>query len=385
MPFYPEWRIWPRYRGRPWQREHIDGVDILRSWHFVRPNPSTATRIAHEASLSLFALPNLIRVLRGAREVYVVTPALSYAFLGSVIAALLRVRRVLVVKDVMPDAAIELGMMRNRLVIEASRALARWTYRLANEIHTLGEGMRRRIARLAGDSGKIRIVVDTVDPEELMPVPRSDNEFRRRHVPEGTFAVLHTGNMGQKQDLDLILDAAAALRSDPSFRFYVFGDGAAKARFLARKRKLGLGNVSHFPLQDRWLLRHMLCGADVVLVSQVPEVVDIVVPSKLITSMAAGAMVVVAAARMSEAARLVRECRGGITIPASDDHALVTVLRRVRDREIDTAAFRRRAREFAVRTFGREAVYGPIATRILAGTTGNVAEGGERLQPAADV
>src|SRR3989454_2808998 len=53
-------------------------------------------------------------------------------------------------------------------------------------------------------------------------------------------------------------------------------------------------NVSHHPLQERSLLSHVLSGADVVLVSQLAEVVDIVVPSKLVTAMGAGAMIVAA-------------------------------------------------------------------------------------------
>ena len=60
---------------------------------------------------------------------------------------------------------------------------------------------------------------------------------------------------------------------------------------------MALENVSHYPLQSRSFLAHMLSGADIVVVSQVAEVIDIVVPSKLLTAMASGAMIVAAASR----------------------------------------------------------------------------------------
>jgi colanic acid biosynthesis glycosyl transferase WcaI len=323
------------------------------------------TRLLHEFTMSLFGAPRIVQAIWGADVVYLVSPGLSYACMGMMLSKLMRRRTVLIVKDVMPDAAVELGMLRNRFLIGVSRALACWIYRRADEIHTLGQGMRRRIARDV-DASKVRIVPDTIDGVELEPVPPQANEFRRRYVPAGTFSVLHTGNMGQKQDLDLLLHTASRYKDDRSVHFYVFGDGAAKDRFLRKRDELGLSNVSHHPLQDRGMLRHMLSGADVVLVSQLPEVVDIVVPSKLLTALGAGAMIVAACAPESETARLVRESGGGIVIPASDDQALSWAIQRIRTDAVNVARMRRQAREFALQHFERGAVYGPLLQEPLA-------------------
>jgi colanic acid biosynthesis glycosyl transferase WcaI len=366
LPYYPEWRIWDDYRGTLWRTDRDNRMTVFRAWHFVSPTPSTFTRLLHELTLSVLGAPRMLQAMWGADLVYVVSPDLVFAFTGMLLALVERRRRVLVVKDVMPDAAIELGMLRNPVAIAVSRWMARCLYRWAGEIYTLGEGMRRRIAREVESAGKVRIVPDTIDAAELEPVPYDVNDFRRRFVPSGTFAVLHTGNMGKKQDLELLLRAADRLRDDRAVHFYVFGDGAAREPFLQLRESLRLNNVSLHPLQDRSMLRHMLSGADVVLVSQLPEVVDIVVPSKLLTALGAGAMIVAACAPDSETARLVNECAGGLVIPASDDEALVRVLQRIRAGEVDVTQHRRRAREFAVQKFDRRAVYGPLVDGYLA-------------------
>ncbi len=365
MPYYPQWKIWRDYRGAFWRKDEHKGMVILRSWHVVSPHPSTLTRLLHELSLAAFGLPNMVRVLHRARMAFVVVPALSYALVGVVVAALTGVTRIVIVKDVMPDAAVELGMLRNPLMIALSRLMARWVYRLADEIHTLGEGMRARIERASPQNKRIRIVSDTIDGAELAPVPVDRNEFRRRFVADGVFAVLHTGNMGRKQDLDLLLRAAVRLKHDPSIQLYIFGDGAEKERFLKRRDELALTNISHFPLQERWMLPHMLSGADIVLVSQLPEVVDIVVPSKLLTALGAGAMIVAACASESETARLVRASEGGIVIPASDDSALAEQIHRIRAGVVDVASYRQRARDFALRSFDRDTVYAGVVDELF--------------------
>ncbi len=359
LPYYPEWRIWDGYRSALWRTERLGGMTIRRTWHFVSPQPSTITRLLHEVTLSLFGTPRILQAIWGADVVYLVSPGLSYACMGMLLSKLMRRRTVLIVKDVMPDAAIELGMLRSRFLISVSRALARWIYRRADEIHTLGEGMRRRITRDV-EAWKVRIVPDTIDGAELEPVTPEANEFRRRYVAAGTFAVLHTGNMGQKQDLELLLRTASRYKDDPGVQFYVFGDGAAKERFLRTRDELGLRNVWHHPLQDRGMLRHMLSGADVVLISQLPEVVDIVVPSKLLTALGAGAMIVAACAAESETARLVGDSEGGIVIDASDDAALHGAIERIRAGQVDVARMRRQAREFAVQRFDRNVIYGAL-------------------------
>jgi colanic acid biosynthesis glycosyl transferase WcaI len=104
----------------------------------------------------------------------------------------------------------------------------------------------------------------------------------------------------------------------------------------------------------------MLSGADMVLISQLPELVDIVVPSKLLTALGAGAMIVAACASDSETARLVRESGGGLLVPASDDEALAGVMMRLRVGQVDTTRLRRQAREFAVQRFDRNAIYGAL-------------------------
>ena len=363
MPYYPEWRIYDGYRGRIRMTESRSRIAIHRGWHYTRLAPSTLQRILHELTLCMFSIPNMIRV-SNADVVYVVSPDLAFAFVAMLIARIRGARRVLIVQDVMPDAAIELGMLRNKLLIALSRLMAKSIYAGASRIYTLGEGMRRRIVAAGAKPEKVHIAPNTIDTAELAPRTNQGRPFRERFVASGKFAVVHAGNMGEKQDLELLLRTARLMKHDSTVHFYVFGDGAVRESFLRRRDEWSLDNVSHFPFQDRAMLPHLLYGADVLLVSQRSEVVDIVVPSKLMTAMGAGAMIVAACAAESETAAILRASGGGVVVPAGDEHALAAEIKRIQTGVVDVQRNRESVAAFAQRTFERRVAYAPIVSHL---------------------
>jgi colanic acid biosynthesis glycosyl transferase WcaI len=367
MPYYPEWSIYPSYSGKLWSVEQRNDVVIYRAAHFASPKPSTLGRVLHEASLCLFSLPNILRALRDTKVAFVISPDLSHAFLACMLARAFRTQLILYVQDVMPDAAVDTGLLRNKVAIAAAKGMARAIYRAADRVYTLSPGMKRRITQLAGSTRSIEIVPNTIDAQELRPQAGSGTPFRDSFVSKGVFAVVHSGNMGEKQDLGLLLRTARRLLNDPSIHFYVFGDGAVKKEFLTTKEEWKLHNISHFPLQERRMLPHILNEADLCLVSQAQSIVDVVVPSKLITSMGAAAMIVAACHHESETAILLRASRGGLIIPSGDDEALAKTITDARDGLYDTDAFRENARSYACNYFDRALVYLPIVHAVMAG------------------
>ena len=365
LPYYPQWEIYPEYKGMLYRTEQHGEVLVKRAWHYSRSHPGAIGRIMHEASLGAFALPRILNALNQADVAIIVSPDLSLAFVAARAARALDVPYVLSVQDVMPDAAIELGMLADGAPARLARHFARSIYSSAQRIYTLSEGMRSRIDALSGVGEKTHIVPNTIDTREFELGADGGRPFREEFVSPGTFAVVHSGNMGEKQDLDVLLRAARSLLPENDVHFYVFGDGAVRGRFEQRCREWSLSNVSLKPFQSRELLPHMLRGADAVLVSQRAEVVDIVVPSKLVTAMAAGAMIVAACADDSDTARILRASGGGVIVPAGDAEALVTALRAIKAGHIDERRHRERVREYAVQHFQREKAYAPVVDFLM--------------------
>lgn len=364
MPYYPDWRIHKTYKRKILLTENVRGMHVTRGWHYVRPAPSAFGRVLHEFTLCITLLPVLIRLAKRCDIAIIVMPDLFLAGMAIAVARTARVKSILFVQDVMPDAAIETGVLKNPSLIRMSTALARKVYNLAGQIYTIGPGMLRRVATYVAPSKPIRIVSNTVDIAEFSDTAKRRAQFRSRVVHLGKFTVVHSGNMGKKQNLPIIAEVASLMSDYREIGFLVFGDGGEKESFLTLIAEREIQNVFHFPLQSREQFGDSLIGADVVLITQLAEVSDIVVPSKLITAMAAGAMIIAACSNDTEMARILRESDAGIVISPNDARGIVEAILKVKRGVIDSEGYRRRAKNYAADNYSRDRVYGPVVTAL---------------------
>jgi colanic acid biosynthesis glycosyl transferase WcaI len=157
-----------------------------------------------------------------------------------------------------------------------------------------------------------------------------------------------------KQKLDNVLEAAAQLRDDSSTAFCLVGGGTDKEHLQEFAASRGLPNVKFLPLEPKELLPGMLAAANVLLVNQSAQVVDMVIPSKLVTYMAAGRAVVAAVEASSEVARAIERAACGLVVPPEDPAALAAAISRLKSDQEMAARFGRAGRRFAEKHFDRE-------------------------------
>jgi colanic acid biosynthesis glycosyl transferase WcaI len=134
--------------------------------------------------------------------------------------------------------------------------------------------------------------------------------------------VLHAGNIGLSQNLDVVIDAAERLKARPDIVFLFIGDGNRKAALEKRVRERGLTNVRFLPFQPRHQLRWTYATSDVCLVSLKPGLAGYIVPSKLYPILAAGRPYIAAVESISEVASLTERHRCGVLVPPGDAGAL---------------------------------------------------------------
>jgi glycosyltransferase involved in cell wall biosynthesis len=131
--------------------------------------------------------------------------------------------------------------------------------------------------------------------------------------------------LGYSQDLDVVLDAARILE-DGGWRseilFLIVGDGVERPRLEAKARQMGLNNVRFLPMQPREKYPAVLHASDIGLVTLHAEVRTPVVPSKILSIMAAGRPVVAAMNLDGDGPRLIAEARCGLCVPPEDPRAL---------------------------------------------------------------
>ena len=327
FPYYPEWRIAEPYRGKLRSVETRNGVRIVRSWLWVPESVTSAKRVAHEAS---FIFTSTLSALGVGRPdvIFVLSPPLGLAASVIGLKKLWRVPYVYDVQDLQPDAAAELGMLRNRTLLRFLYRLEKAAYENAAVVTTLTSGMRERIIAKGIPAEKVVLIRHGADPELFRLTEDSAPDFRQRYGFNGDFLVSHTGNMGIKQGLDVLLGAAEQMR-DTGAKFLLVGDGADRPRLEQMAAERGLRNVHFMPLLERKDFHGLLMASDVCVITQQKSVSDIVFPSKSVTLLAAGRPVVASVNDGSEVARAMRTSGGGTVVEPENAGALSSELKRL--------------------------------------------------------
>jgi colanic acid biosynthesis glycosyl transferase WcaI len=274
----------------------------------------------------------------------VVSPPLGQAVNAILLSRLWRIPYVFDVQDLQPDSAAELDMLPSwalGMLYKVEKA----AYRHATLVTTLTNGMRKRIIDKDVPPEKVRLIEPRVDNSLLDVGQIEGNAFRKRFGLGERFLVTHSGNMGVKQGLDVIVDAAALCRSDHSMQFLLVGDGAVCERLQRRVAVLALDNVRFLPLLEEEDFRGLLAASDICLLTQQKSVSEIAFPSKVVTYFAAGCAVIGSVNSDSEIARTIRDSGAGKIVAPEDARALLAAILELRDQ--DLRKYRKNAQEYA--------------------------------------
>jgi len=355
-PYYPEWRVPESYRRPAWRRELLDGVEVLRAPLYVPARVTGAGRVLHELSFGASCLawwPTLWT--RSWDAVLAVCPLLQSGLIPALLARRQKIPFIFHVQDLQLDAARELAIIRQPLLFALLERLERFLFTQAQAVTTISRAMAARIKAKGAPPARVHFLPNWADLEDITPgQPRQ--VLRRELGLSDEILVLYAGNMGEKQGLDLILDAAAMTRHRPELRYILAGQGAARRRLRDRARDLGLETVRFLPIQARERFPLLLAAADLHLVVQKDRAADLVMPSKLGNILAAGGPFIATARPETELGRITLESRAGLLTPPEDAGALAqAVLHLAREKEA-REKMGRRARNFAEACLGRDKI-----------------------------
>lgn len=257
------------------------------------------------ATLRCFTLPRMDLCL-----VLTTPPFIGLA--GVLLRALRKTRLALWTMDLYPEVAVACkvlpeGSLRHRFFARLSRL----TYRKAERIFALGDHMADRLAQAGADPDKIRVVHNWVPREAVQPVRRDRSQMRRSLAPQKDQVILmYSGNIGRGHGLEATAEAIGQLSPGQRDRLKVVfvGTGRMRAPLQEKVRQLELADTIEFrDYQPLEMLADSLAAGDVHLVGQRPDMVGLIVPSKLYGILAAGRAVLYVGPEQSEVADILRE------------------------------------------------------------------------------
>jgi len=356
MPYYPEWEIHEKYKGKFWFTEIIDGVHIHRCPLYVPKELSSKKRILHEVSFLKSTFFVWLKMLFSKKfdVVFCVAPPFHLAFLPIMYRFFRKTKIVYHVQDLQVDAAHELGMIRNQSFFKFMFGVEKWLMKNSTKVSSISEGMISKIKAKGIPSDKILFFPNWVDANSIHPL-RKENSLRKEwNIDAETKVVLYSGNLGEKQGLEIIIEVAKDFSKEKNVLFLICGSGGEKEKLIKSAQDAGLSNIRFLPLQPYEKLSALLATADVHLVLQKKSASDLVMPSKLTGILAAGGCAVITALPGTSLYDIISQNKCGILIEPESVKALENGIEFALNSDIQV--FQQNARRYAERYLDKDTI-----------------------------
>ncbi|RYY35304.1 MAG: colanic acid biosynthesis glycosyltransferase WcaI [Sphingobacteriaceae bacterium] len=344
MPYYPEWSVHPSYKGKWWHTEKMNGVNVHRCPLYVPKDVSAMKRIIHEFTFLLSSLVYWLKFFFGKKQdvVMCIVPAFHLGFLSLLYSKIRGAKMIYHVQDLQVDAAKQLDLIKNKTFLNLLFKMEYFILKHSTYVSTISKGMLNKILQKGIPEAKTFMLYNWVDTQHIRPLPASESLRSRLGLTPADKVVVYSGNLGEKQGLEIIVEAATTLHD---VKFLIFGSGGGKEKLQELVKQSGVTNVSFYGFLPYAELPNLLATGDIHLVLQKSSAADLVMPSKLTSILAAGGCSIVTALPGTSLYDIIHENSMGLLI-APDSAALLTeCIANAFNSDLD--AIRANAREYA--------------------------------------
>lgn len=313
FPYYPQWAIRENYKKKNYLlKEIINGVKILRNKQYVPSNPTFSKRIIHLASFTFGNFINLFRISKP-DIVIAIIPFTTSALLGWFLKIRYKSKLWVHIQDFEFDAAIDSGLLQGnkKKIFKGLLWIEKKVLSKADVVSTISYGMIDKLKQKTKTKTKTYYLTNWID------VSLFDINVNKKHsyLKSDKFKILYSGNIGAKQDWDFFFNFINELKNIIDIEVIVVGEGAEKEKVLKYIQKVNF--VKHYNLVPFEELPLLLSSADLHVLFQKTDVIDTVMPSKLLGMMASGKPSIVTGNIKSEVATVLHDSNGGYYLDGS--------------------------------------------------------------------
>jgi glycosyltransferase involved in cell wall biosynthesis len=321
-PNFPEGVLFEGYQNKWYQREVIDGIDVVRVKTYITANEGFSKRILDYISFGVMGA--IAGLLQKKPDVIVSTSPQFFCACGAWVLSIVRWKPwIFELRDIWPASITAVGAMEKNGVIRFLEKLEMFLYRRADRIVAVTNSFKAELVERGIEGDKIDVVVNGVDLSMYTPTAEKDVALAGEYNLTGKFVVGYIGTHGMAHALDKVLDAAEQLRGNDDIRFLFAGGGAERANLerMAVARKLS--NVVMMPRQPKEMMPAVWSLCDIALISlRDTPLFTKVIPSKIFESMGMGLPMVIACPE-GEATGIIESTSSGVWVPPEDTQALV--------------------------------------------------------------
>jgi colanic acid biosynthesis glycosyl transferase WcaI len=361
FPYYPHWKLAKGYHNLFYSREIINNVSVTRCPLYIPGKLGGLRRMMQDLTFFLSALIALTgRVLIGKKYdmVFIPSPSFMSGFLGVYYRFFYRKSKIVYhIQDLQVDAAQELNMIKSKKLLEILKKAEGFILSRVDWVTTISTGMLSKILAKPHKVRQYALFPNWVDFDKVYPKEPNLEKLSCLGFPLDKKLVFYSGAVGEKQGLEMVLDAASkALVNLPELVFVIAGSGPF-ANILSKKAaEKKLSNVFFIDLQPSDIFNELLNHAFLHLVIQKDKAANLLLPSKLTNILAVGGLCIVTASPNTTLYEIVAGNNVGVVVPPENAEAFWSALVTIStdSRTVDT--LKESAALFAKRNLEKESI-----------------------------
>lgn len=351
MPNYPDGVVPPKYRGKTFFYEELDGVKVYRSWVLPASNDQPKKRMIGFITFLISSVLNSFRIKGNFDLLIASSPPVTTPVIGFILSKLRKCKFVLEIRDLQPESSEDFGNLNRSPFTRGLKKMMHYFYRKADTIVPVTDGIGEYLVKIGIKEQKVQTVKSGVSQDFI---DADSNGIRKRFGLEDKFLVLYSGTLGWAHSLETLIEAARQLTDQPDIYFAFIGDGQKRRVLEGMVRDYGLKNVGFFGLQPLETIPYFLQASDVLVHSmkEVP-VTKGSLPSKLFEYMASGKPIIYGSSG-GEAVCELEKAGGALAFRADDADRLSELILKIKSGEIDGDDLGRKYHEHVTSNHCRE-------------------------------
>lgn len=329
FPYYPSWKIYKSYLYKStFLKENINNINVVRYKQYVPNNPTFIKRIFHLLDFTFGSLINIFKI-RKTHLTLCIVPFTSTIIPAIILTKFKRAKLWVHIQDFEFDAALESDLTNKKntffkTLFKIEKALLN----RADALSTISNSMLVKLRQKNKRNIPTFLLPNWVDVNFINP----ENSLPHKYLESNKFKILYAGNIGEKQDWHFFLEVAEKLLNNTKIELILVGDGAKK-KWLLEEIKNYI-NIKYYKPVAYNELSNLLCGADIHILFQKSNIVDTVMPSKILAMMASQKPSIITGNLRSEVAGVIKESQGGFYFKYDDlDGVLSSIYKLTLDKE----------------------------------------------------
>ena len=352
FPYYPAWKINPLYRlNKTFYKESINGIKIYRYKQYVPKNPTFFKRILHLIDFTFGAFLNIFKI-KETDVVLCIVPFTTTIFLGKILAILKNAKLWVHIQDfefdAVSDSNIVEGSKSNPIFFKILFWIEKKLLNSTNLVSTISNSMMLKLSDKIKASNKRVLLPNWVDIDFINPEKSKVHPY----LKSKKFKILYSGNIGEKQNWKFFIEFVKNLKED--VEFVVVGDGSKKE--WLQKQLSEIKNITFYTPVAYDELSDLLCSTDLHILFQKNEVIDTVMPSKILAMMASQKPSLISGNINSEVHSIINNSGAGQYFGSKKISEILLFLKKIKENKDLADNYGRNARKYVSENFSKSEV-----------------------------